>query len=55
MVDRAGLALVDRVVNDTDQATDYLVGDDTLIHKTGLKVDGAGMRRDACQSSSGFT
>ncbi|WP_146395217.1 transposase [Planctomycetes bacterium CA13] len=38
-----------------DQATYDLVGDDTLIHKTGLKVYGAGMHRDACQSSSGFT
>jgi hypothetical protein len=54
-IDRVGLAIFDLVVKLTDQATYYLVGDDTLVHKTGLKVYGAGMHRDACQSSSGFT
>lgn len=54
-VDRVGLAVFDLVVRLTHQATYYLVGDDTLIHKTGLKVYGAGMHRDACQSSRGFT
>lgn len=54
-IDRVGLAMFDLVVQLTDQSTFYLVGDDTLIHKTGLKVYGAGMHRDACQSSRGFT
>lgn len=54
-IDQVGLAIFDLVVKLTDQATYYLVGDDTLIHKTGLKIYAAGMHRDACQSSSGFT
>jgi hypothetical protein len=54
-MDQVGLAIFDLVVRLTDQSTYYLVGDDTLIHKSGLKVYGAGMHRDACQSSSGFT
>jgi hypothetical protein len=54
-IDQVGLAMFDLVVRLTDQHSYYLVGDDTLVHKTGLKVYGAGMHRDACQSSSGFT
>ncbi len=54
-IDRVGLGLFDLVCKLTDQATYYLVGDDTLIHKNGLKVYGAGMHRDACNSSTGFT
>ena len=54
-IDKVGLAIFDLIVKLTGQSTYYLVGDDTLIHKTGLKVYGAGMHRDACQSSSGFT
>jgi hypothetical protein len=54
-IDKVGLAMFDLIVRLTGQSTHYLVGDDTLIHKTGLKVYGAGMHRDACQSSSGFT
>lgn len=33
----------------------FLVGDDTLVPKFGLKVYGAGMHRDACNSSRGHT
>ncbi|QDV23095.1 hypothetical protein Q31a_13900 [Aureliella helgolandensis] len=47
--------MFDLVVKLTDQQHCYLVGDDTLIHKTGLKIYGTGMHRDASQSSSGFT
>jgi len=54
-IDQVGLAIFDLVVKLTDQDSYYLVGDDTLIHKTGLKVYDAGMHRDACQSSSGYT
>lgn len=54
-IDQVGLAVFDQVCKLTDQTTYYLVGDDTLIHKYGLKVYGAGMHRDACQSSSGHT
>lgn len=54
-IDRVGLAIFELVVKLTKQTTYYLVGDDTLIHKYGLKVYGTGMHRDACQSSSGFT
>lgn len=54
-IDRVGLAMFDLIAKLTDQSVYHLVGDDTLIHKTGLKVYGAGMHRDACQSSSGFT
>ena len=53
-IDRVGLAMFDLVVKLTGQSKYYLVGDDTLIHKTGLKLYGAGMHRDACQSSSGL-
>ena len=44
-IDRVGLAMFDRVVKLTDQATYHLVGDDMLIHKTGWRVYGAGMHR----------
>ncbi|QDV23650.1 IS701 family transposase [Aureliella helgolandensis] len=54
-IDQVGLAMFDLVVKLTDQQHCYLVGDDTLIHKTGLKIYGTGMHRDASQSSSGFT
>ncbi|QDT07047.1 hypothetical protein K227x_54720 [Rubripirellula lacrimiformis] len=39
-IDQVGLKMFDLVVNDT------------LVHKTGLKVYGVGTHRDACQSSS---
>ena len=45
-IDQVGLAIFDLIVKLTNQDTYYLVGDDTLIHKTGLKVYGAGMHRD---------
>lgn len=54
-IDKVGLGMFDLVVKLTDQSTYYLVGDDTLVHKYGLKVYGAGMHRDACNSSRGFT
>lgn len=54
-IDKVGLAMFDLIVKLTDQAIYYLVGDDTLVHKYGLKVYGAGMHRDACNSSSGHT
>lgn len=54
-IDRVGLAVFDLVATLTRQNTYYLVGDDTLVQKTGLKVYGAGMHRDACQSSRSFT
>ncbi len=53
--DQVGLAVFDLVVRLTNQTQYYLVGDDTLVHKRGLKVYGAGMHRDACNSSSGLT
>jgi hypothetical protein len=54
-VDRVGLTLFNLVIQLTDQDTYYLVGDDTTLARTGLKVFGAGMHRDACLSSRGFT
>lgn len=54
-VDQVGLGLFDLVVKLVPQSVYYLVGDDTLVPKCGLKVYGAGMHRDACNSSSGHT
>jgi len=47
--------MFDLVVKLTDQSTFDLVGDDTLVHKYGLKVYAAGMHRDACNSTRSFT
>lgn len=54
-IDAVGLSLFDLAANVVPQAVYYLVGDDTLVPKFGLKVYGAGMHRDACNSSSGHT
>lgn len=54
-IDRVGLAVFDLIAKLTKMDFYNIVGDDTIIHKTGLKVYGAGMHRDACQSSRSFT
>lgn len=54
-VDQIGLAVFDLVVKLAPQAIYDLIGDDTLVPKSGLKVYGSGMHRDACNSSRGHT
>lgn len=53
-IDQVGLALFDLVCRMAPQSTYYLIGDDTLVPRAGMKVFGAGMHRDACLSSRGF-
>jgi hypothetical protein len=52
-IDQVGLALFDLTARILPQDVYHLVGDDTLVPKFGLKVYGAGMHRDACNSSRG--
>ena len=54
-VDRAGLAVYDLIRRFVPQAVVFLVGDDTLLSRRGLKMFGAGMHRDPMLSSRGFT
>jgi hypothetical protein len=51
-IDQVGLAVFDLIT--TGMNVVYLVGDDTLIPRTGLKVFGTGMHRDPMLSSRGF-
>jgi hypothetical protein len=51
-IDQVGLAVFDLIT--TGMNVIYLVGDDTLIPRTGLKVFGTGMHRDPMLSSRGF-
>lgn len=51
-IDRVGLNLFDLAVRLCPQQVYHLLGDDTLVPRFGLKVYGAGMHRDACNSSS---
>jgi len=48
-IDKAGLAVFDLVTREQEQV--FLAIDDTLIERFGLKVHGAGMHRNAVQSS----
>lgn len=53
-VDRVGLALLDRILATMpDDSTVCLVGDDTMLARSGLKVFGTGMHRDPILSSRG--
>lgn len=54
-IDRAGLAVYDLIRRFLPQAVVFLAGDDTLVHRRGLKVLGTGMHRDPLLSSRGFT
>jgi hypothetical protein len=54
-VDRAGLAVYDRIRRFLPQAVVFLAGDDTLLNRRGLKIFGSGMHRDPLLSSRGFT
>ena len=54
-IDRVGLSVFDLAVKLVPQSVYHLVGDDTLVPKIGLKIYGAGMHRDACNSSSSHT
>lgn len=52
-IDEVGFAVFDLANKLVPQDVCHLVGDDTLVPKFGLKVYGAGMHRDACNSSNG--
>ena len=54
-VDRAGLAVYDLIRELIPQDVVFLVGDDSLISRRGLKVFGTGMHRDPLLSSRSFT
>ena len=54
-VDRAGLAVYDLIRELIPQDVMFLVGDDSLISRRGLKVFGTGMHRDPLLSSRSFT
>lgn len=54
-IDQVGLALFDLAATLVPQRTYHLVGDDTLVPRYGLKIYGAGMHRDATNSSRGHT
>jgi hypothetical protein len=54
-IDQVGLALFNLAATIVPQDVYHLVGDDTLVSKSGLKVYGAGMHRDACNSSRSHT
>jgi DDE superfamily endonuclease len=54
-LDEVGLRLFDLIVRLAPQETVFLVGDDTLISRRGLKIFGAGMHRDPCLSSRSHT
>jgi hypothetical protein len=53
-IDQVGLGMFDLVAKLVPQETYHIVGDDTLVPKRGLKVHGAGMHRDACNSSRSY-
>lgn len=54
-VDQAGLAIFDLALRLAPQETAFLVGDDTLLARRGLKVFGTGMHRDPLLSSRSHT
>lgn len=55
-LDRAGLLLFELIVHFLPEGvTIFLIADDTLAHKRGLKVFGVGMHHDPQQSSRGKT
>ena len=54
-IDAVGLAVYDLIRKRLPQETFFLVGDDTLLSRRGLKMFGAGMHRDPMLSSRGFT
>lgn len=54
-LDEVGLRLFDLILRWAPQGTVFLVGDDTLISRRGLKIFGTGMHRDPCLSSRSHT
>jgi hypothetical protein len=54
-LDEVGLRLFDLILRLAPQETVFLVGDDTLISRRGLRIFGTGMHRDACLSSRSHT
>ena len=54
-IDRAGLAVYDLIRKLVPQVVVFVVGDDSLINRRGLKVFGTGMHRDPLLSSRSFT
>jgi hypothetical protein len=54
-IDQVGLRVFDLITRLVPQDVYHLIGDDTLIPKSGLKVYGTGMHRDPCNSSRGHT
>jgi hypothetical protein len=54
-IDRAGLAVYDKIRSNFPQRVVFVAGDDTLINRRGLKMFGVGMHRDAMLSSRSFT
>lgn len=54
-IDEVGVRLLKRIVRWWPQETLFLVGDDTLLPRKGVKVFGAGMHRDGCLSTRSRT